>query len=313
MSNLGPVYEDDENYSPSRQNAKGITRDTGTALVALASTKQLGLVIPTDTSAGLVKNVCYYVSYDGNFNRLAFEPIFHTHTHGPFSSHEDGGRLIDIYAENLLEFIEVNWITHQSAPGDFWNVQTSGGGAITLQQASGDSYHQIDTLTTTNNSITATMGGARLQFDDIIRVLFQTDLNRNTNLLARTGLNIDRVQDAPSTSRRQMGIEGCDGHGTNWVMLNANGNSASLVITPSTAPLNAGGDNTYQLKHYPADKCVLSYNGTDMATSTTNIADDGVSERQRLFRWGVKLTAGSLNLTQQLHYLRMIGNQNVFP
>lgn len=312
MSNLGPIYEDDEHYSPARNNAKSILRDTGSNIVALAPTVQLGLVCPTDTSGGLVKNIVYYVDYDSSFNRIGFEPVFHQHTHGPGSGDEDGGSMLSILNANLLEFIEVNWVMQQEQPESFWETAYLNGTIISVQSGS-DAYHEINTLSATNNYITATMQGARLQFDDPINLLFQTDLNRNSNILARTGLNIDRVSDTPSTSRRMMGIEGCDGHGTNWVMLNANGNSGSLVITATTAPLNAGGDNTYWLIHDPASSLKLLYNGTLMATSITNIADDGVSERSKLFRWGVKLPTGTSNITQQLHYVRITGNQNVNP
>lgn len=109
-----------------------------------------------------------------------------------------------------------------------------------------------------------------------------------------------------------MAIEGCDGHGTNWVMLNANGNSGSLTVTATTAPLNSGGDNTYWLVHEPATSQKLYYNGVLMSTSITNIADDGASERLRLFRWGVKLPTGTLNITQQLFYVKITGNQKVY-
>lgn len=311
MSNLGPIYEDDEHYSPHRANAKGILRDTGTAIVALATTKQIGAVCPTDTSAGLIKNVLYVVDYDTNFNRISFTPVFHTHTHVD-NTDESGGRFLDILNANMPEFVEINWVAHQSNPSGFWNIQGTNG-VITYTNSGGESYHQIDTLSTTGNTITATMGGARLEFGDTINLLFQSDFLREANLLNRTGINIDRVQDAPSTSRRQMGIEACDGHGTNWVMINANGNSASLVVTPTTINIDDGVDNTYQLYHIPATSLQFFFTGTIAATSTTNIADDGASERQRLFRWGVKLAAGTSNVWQRLYYLRILGNQKIFP
>lgn len=311
MSGLGPIYEDDEHYSPSRANAKSVLRDTGSNIVALATTKQLGLVCPTDTSGGLVKNVLYYVDYDSNFNRIGFEPVFHKHLHTE-NTDEEGGTLLEMLQTNMSNFAEVNWIAHQSSPSGFWTINATNG-TISIVQAAGDSYHIIDTLSATNNYITATMGGARLEFADRISLIFQTDLNRNTNILARTGLNADRISDTPSTSRRIMAIEGCDGHGTNWVMLNANGNSASLVVTATTVDLASGADHTFLLNHYPADSQTLDFDGTLNATSTTNIADDGSSERLRLFRWGVKLPTGTLNITQKLYYMRMIGNQKVLP
>jgi hypothetical protein len=311
MSNLGPPFEDDEDYSPARANAKGVHRDTGANLVALASTKQLGLVIPTDTSGGLIKNVTYYVDYNSSFNRISFEPIFHTHYHDA-DTNEAGGRFLDILNINMQEFVEVNWVAHQADPAGFWEINASNG-VITKFGAAGDSYHMIDTLAATNNHITATMAGARFEWSDIITLIFQTDLNRNTNILARTGLNADRVSDTPSTSRRIMAIEGCDGHGVNWVMLNANGNSGSLVVTATTINLSSGADHTFLMQHIPADKQTLTFDGTLNATSITNIADDGTSERLRLFRWGVKLPAGTLNITQKLYYMRMIGNQKILP
>lgn len=311
MSGLGPIYEDDENYSPARANAKSITRDTGANIVALATTKQLGAVCPTDTSGGLIKNVTYIVDYNSSFGRIDFLPIFHKHLHSS-DTDEAGGRLLDILGDNFQEYAEFNWLNHQKTPTDFWNLEALNA-TLTLVQSGGDSYHLLDTLSTTGNYGTATIGGARFEFSDTIHMIFQTDLNRNTNMLLRTGLNIDRTSDTPSTSRRQMGIEGCDGHGTKWVMLNANGNSGSLVVTATTIDISSGIDHTFYMIHTPATSLELWFDGTLNATSITNIADDGASERQRLFRWSAKLPTGTANIQQRLYYVRILGNQKVNP
>src|ERR1044072_3726050 len=99
MSNLGPQWEDDEDYSPARMDAKTIVRDTGTAIVGIATSRQIGAACPTDTSGGLIKDVLYVCNYDGGFERVQFVPVFGKHLHNS-SANEDGGSLLDIYQAN---------------------------------------------------------------------------------------------------------------------------------------------------------------------------------------------------------------------
>ena len=109
-----------------------------------------------------------------------------------------------------------------------------------------------------------------------------------------------------------MALEGCDGHGTNWVLLNANGSSASLEITPTTMPLNPGSVKNYLLEHIPATECNVYYGDVLNATSSTNVADDGTTEPYRLFRWGIKLPTGTVEIKQNLWWLKILGNHRVF-
>lgn len=309
MSNLGPVYEDDEDYSPSRMNAKGIIRDTGTNIMALAASKQIGLAIPTDTSAGLVKNVAYYVDYDSSFNRITFEPLFHRHTHSVnANSDEDGGSYLSIRHTNISEFADVQ-LTHLSDDTQTTWTTSASGGSITFESPADDAYHQLNTNAVAGNYITATLPGVKYQWDNPLKIQMQIGCTENANILIRAGIGNERIHETPSTSRRQMAIEGCDGHGTNWVMLNANGNSASLEVTATTIPLLDNKD-TILLDHIPADSCNVYRNGTLNATSTTNIADDGASEMARLFRWGVKLQSGTDDIQFLLYYLKMLGNHS---
>jgi len=311
MSNLGVVFEDDEDYSPSRMNAKGVLRDTGTNIVALATTKQLGLVCPTNTSSGLIKNVLYYVDYDTDFNRIGFEPVFHKHDHSA-DTDAKGGKYLDIRIANIRDFAEISILTVSPDPSSVWDIVTGSGGSISFIQASPDVYHQAATGNTTGAHVTGILGGVMFEWSNIIMCQFNSSLNANSNILARTGIGIDSINNSPSTSRKQMALEGCDGHGTNWVLLNANGSSASLEITPTTMPLNPGSVKNYLLEHIPATECNVYYGNVLNATSSTNVADDGTTEPYRLFRWGIKLPTGTVEIKQNLWWLKILGNHRVF-
>lgn len=233
MSNLGPVYEDNENYSPSRSNAKQITRDTGSNLVAIASTKQLGAVCPTDTSGGLIKNVLYVCDYDANFTRLSFIPVFGKHLHD-IDSTEAGGLLSDIYQANSGKAVEIN--ATLVIDDSLWHTAAVGTGAAMTDATpvSNDTYLEFKTGIVANNLVTSRFYGLLMSFASKMSFQHNLALNVGTSLLIRTGVNVDRIQDSQDTARRQYGLEGCDGHGVNWVMINANGNSGSLQVTATT-------------------------------------------------------------------------------
>lgn len=292
INNLAPRYEDNEDYSPARMDAKSILRDKGSTIVATATTKQLGIVIPTDTSGGLIKNVAYYVDYDSSFNRIQFLPIFHKHTHS-LDTDDSGGTLYDIFFANSAKCVTINQFV-DSDPNAIWQSATSGAGTqFNRVRSGGSSFMQILTGTTTANAITALLCGISIVFSTKMMFNIKMKLNLNTNLLARIGINVDRVQDTQSTSRVQMGLEGCDGHGTNWVIINANGNTSSLTTTPTTAPLQPGSSQVYKISHIPATECRFYYNGVSNAVSTTNVASGTGTTEDKLFSVGVKLSTGT--------------------
>lgn len=306
MSNLGPVYEDDEHYSPSRNNAKGILRDTGSNIVAIATTKQIGLAMPTDTSGGLIKNVLYYADYDSNFNRIQFLPVFHRHLHGSEDSQEDGGSYINIRHRNIETFAEAGITNIVKDPQSLYDFNSLNA-TLTYFESGNDALHRIDTLSVAGNYGNCDFSGIQFEWNNTMQLQFQLGLDENANILARMGTGTDRVNETPSTSRRQMAIEACDGHGTNWVMLNANGNSGSLVVTATTIALITG-KRTIKLEHDPATTCKIYNNAILNATSITNVADDGRTDMRRLFRWGVKLPAGTDNINLDLFYLKILGD-----
>lgn len=302
MSNLGPKWEDDEHYSPGRMNAKDITRDTGTNIVAIATTKQLGAVCPTDTSGGLIKNVLYICDYDSNFTRVGFIPVFGKHMHDA-DSNEAGGRLLDIRFANSGKLLEVN---HYFVDDSLY-LENNLNGTVTRISSTDDAYVEIKTLTATNNYANVTLSGPKVSFADKILLQFNAEVNLNSNILVRAGLNTDRVDEAQSTSRRQMGLEGCDGHGTNWVIINANGNTSSLTVTATTMPLNPGAEKNYKLFHTPATELRAYLDGVSNAVSTTNVASTGESTHLRLFRAGIKLPTGTTEKLMKLWHMQMIG------
>lgn len=303
MSNLGPVWEDNANYSPRRMDAKNITRDTGANIVAIATTRQLGLVCPTDTSGGLIKNVVYVCDYDEAFNRLNFVPIFGKHTHSA-DTPEMGGTLMDIYQANTAAVVQIDMMHINLSD---WQLVTVGTGtSLTYDESTTSARAKFDTGGTGNNCITGTLGGGAVSFAARLNWQAYMDVSANNNLLFRAGVNVDRVDEAQDTARRQIGMEACDGHGTNYVIINANGNTASLVVTPTTAAVAAGVRN-YKIAMIPATEVRLYEAGVSVGVSGTNVPSDSSSDGKRLFRCGIKCTTST---SRQIffHNFKLLGD-----
>lgn len=312
MSNLGPKWEDNEDYSPARMDAKTILRDTGANIVAMASTRQLGAVCPTDTSAGLIKDVLYISQYDGFLSRTAFIPVFGKHTHATSSS-VDGGSLMNMYQANTANVIQIDMFHINLAD---WKQNIVGTGSFTYDEGSTSGRLKQDTGATINSSITGSIGGGRVSFSDIISWQIKAELSVGTNLLVRCGLNVDRVDETQNTARRQLGIEGCDGHGVNWVIINGNGTSASLHVQATTSPLiNAPtGQKSYKLINTPSNECRLYADGVSTGVSTVNVAFDSNSDGLRLTRLGIKCVSAASHVlyTALLKLLANPGTNDLF-
>jgi hypothetical protein len=303
MSNLGPQWEDNEDYSPARMDAKTILRDTGTVCVAVASSRQLGGVCPTDTSGGLIKDVLYVCEYDGSFERVQFKPVFGKHSHGADTA-EEGGKLIGIYHANTADVVQVDMFHLNVAD---WKVNTVGTGtSFAYAELTTSGVIAAITGATSGNCVTGSLGGGTITFGS--KVMWQSKLEVDTstnNLLARAGINVDRVDEAQNTARRQIGIEACDGHGTNWVIINANGSSASLHVQATTAVINLRG--SYKLISVPSDNVTLWVNGVSRGVSITNVPFDGESDGFRLTRMGIKATSAS-SRTLWIFLLKIVAN-----
>ncbi|WP_411753292.1 hypothetical protein [Serratia sp. (in: enterobacteria)] len=304
MSNLGPRWQDDENYSPARMDAKTIFRDTGTNIVATATTRQLGLVCPTDTSGGLIKNVLYYVDYDSSFNRLGFEPVFRKHLHNATTA-EAGGRLLDIEFANLSNVGRIEMVSLRDLDG--WDIETGSGGTAVYDDTI--PAHKFETGVTTGAYAGGCIkSGLDFAFDDNLAFQFGLDTNANSNLVIRVGLNVDNTNQTPNTAIRKIGIEGCDGHGVNWVLINGNGNSGSQIVTATTMPLSTTFINAYALFHIPATENRVYKNGISNAVSTTNIASDGDTDKTRVMRASIKLAVGTTTKKLWISYYQIVGN-----
>lgn len=302
MSNLGPQWEDDEDYSPARMDAKTVLRDTGTAIVAVATSRQIGLACPTDTSAGLIKDVLYVAEYDGSFERVQFKPVFSKHTHSADTA-EEGGTLMDVYQANTANVIQLDMFHINISD---WKVDTVGTGTLFFySELTTSGVLRIETGAVSGNCKTGSLGGGRVTFTKKISWQTKIEVNAGTSLLARAGINVDRVDEAQNTARRQLGIEACDGHGANWVTINANGNSASLHVQATTQPITTR--SSYKLVELPSNELRLYINGVSNSVSTANVAFDSDSDGFRLTRVGIKATSGA-NRMIWLFVLKLLGD-----
>jgi|GEM_PF-5699463 len=287
MSNLGPRWEDDANYSPARMDAKNILRDTGTNIVAIASTKQIGLAIPTDNSGGLIKNVTYVAQYDGGFNRVQWIPVFAKHLHDS-NTDAAGGKFLDILHANTADVVAIDMM-HINL--NDWNTTITGSGTLTYDIGTTRARAKFMTGAVSGNCTTGSLGGVSLTFTEKMMWQAKTELSHNANLVTRMGINVDKIDEAQDTARRQIGAEGCDGHGVNWVIINANGNSASLHVQATTSALLT--IKSLKMISIPATETRLYENGVSVGVSTTNIPFDNTTDGLRLFRYGVKTVTAS--------------------
>jgi hypothetical protein len=304
--NLATKWEDDEDYSSARMDAKGILRDTGTNIVAIASSRQLGLVIPTDTSGGLIKNVTYYVDYDTNFNRIQFLPIFHRHTHNGTGDNEDGGRYLDILLQNINEAGVIENFNAYNLSHWWDDLSIGASGVLDIDTTAVAT--RFKTGTTTGSYAHSTIGGIVFEFSDFMSFQWGGKCNLNSNILTRVGINVDTVNQTPDTTIRKMGMEGCDGHGTNWVMINGNGNSGSEFVTATTAPLSPASIEQYALLHDPATTVYFFEDRVLDAQSSTNVASDGTTADSRTIRAGIKLPTGTTEKILYMKYFKLVGN-----
>lgn len=302
-ANLGPVFEDDEHHSPGRANAGKIVRDTAENILAIADTKQVGAAIPTTTAGGLVAGVEYIPIYNASFVRTGWQAVAGKHKHDA-DSDVAGGSLLDIQFANMRNVMLMSrWLS--PIPTDFL-VTKVGTGDLT-RDTSGDLPLKCEASATNNDLTTARGIGLRYEWDTKLTLQFKANMSHNSGLLARMGIGTDRVEDSQDTARRQMGIEGCDGHGTNWVIINANGNTSSLTPTPTTAVLNEANKTGYALVHLPAVEVRLYKDEVSNAVSTTNVASSSLTDTHRLFIWGIKVTSGGVAKRIELRHAIVLG------
>jgi len=191
-------------------------------------------------------------------------------------------------------------------PEDFVVTKVGTGG---LTRGSSGDLPLVCATSAANNDLTTARGiGIRYEWGSMLTLQFKANASHNSGLLARMGIGTDRIEDSQDTARIQMGIEGCDGHGTNWVILNANGNTASLTTTPTTSPVLEANKTGYALSHIPAIEVRLYEDNVSTGVSTTNVASSGSSDANRLFIWGIKVTSGAVIKSIELRHAIVVGN-----
>lgn len=302
-ANLGLPFEDDENHSPPRANAGKIIVDTAENIQAIPTDKQVGAVRPTNTAAGLVEGVTYVPIYNSSFIRTGWQAIAGKHLHDA-DTEVAGGALLDIHFANLRNVILfTRWLS--PIPSDF--VVTKVGTGDLTRDATGE-YPLKCATSASNNDLTTARGiGIKYEWNTKLALEFMSNCSHSSGLLARMGIGTDRIEDSQDTARRQMGIEGCDGHGTTWVIINANGNTSSLTPTPTTADLLEASKTGYALVHLPAEEVRLYKNEVSVGVSTTNVASSGNTDPDRLFIWGIKVTSGAVIKNISLRHALLLG------
>ena len=285
MSNLGGLRTL-ESISPDKANANAVLQLTGTEMAAIPTNVQVGLVHCLETSGGFTKDVIYKPIYDEFMVRTSWLAVTQKHNH---DADDDlaGGELIDILYANgfkaaLIDYYKINSSEFRffgSYSGGSWGFDDSVADTTKLMLFTGN---------TTNNNITAQGDGVRLLFSKKMRFDVRIEVSHNTGIAVRLGVNIDRLDQSQSTSRRQIGLEGCYGHGTNWVIITSNGNSGNLTATQTLLPINSAAD-LYSILFTPALEARFYYAQVSQAASPAGATpSNGNTDHDKQWRMGIK-------------------------
>lgn len=287
MPNLGGLRTL-EQLSPDKSNASSVVSLTYTEMANLPTNVQVGLVHCLSTGGGFIKDVIYRPIYDESFVRTSWLAVVQKHKHDA-DDDISGGSLIDIYYANGDKAALIDYYKLNTSEFRFFGSFSGGSYGFDDSESNTTSVAQVTGITA-NNNITAQGDGIRLLWSNIMRWDMRIRCSHNSALVVRLGVNVDRLDESQSSSRAQIGIEGCDGHGTNWVIITANGDSGSLTATATVLSLISAAD-LYTMKFVPATEARLYYAGVSQAASgvgSTPDADSGSTDANKQWRMGIK-------------------------
>ena len=284
-ANLGVDLEDDH-LSPLVFKAKTVLVDEGDELVNVPNSAQVGLLNCIKDGSGFDAGVAYVPVYDPDTMLITeIRPIFRKHLHNTLND-MDGGTLLDIKHANSGLQAELNLLTPQ--PTDFEEFGT--GGSLSINRAEGlsDRRLKLASSAVSGENYSAVAAGSKVKFDFNLELQTRIELSHNSNIAARIVINGDRLDQTQSTSRRQGGIEGCLGHGTNFVIITANGNTSSLEVTQTLLDL-ATSFFTAQLFMKPGFETRFYKDGVSQAaSSSTSTPSNGTSDADKLLTYSVQ-------------------------
>ena len=283
-ANLGEHFEDNH-LTPAIFNAKSVLADLGTNLASLAVDAQYGLLNCIETGGGFETGVVYVPIYDTQDMTITeFRPVFKTHLHNSINS-QDGGPVLDIYHANS-GFGQVEFIPSPEI-ADF---EKFGSGTFTIDRTSGSSDRRLSMNSTavSSTNVSVQRGGPKVMFDANVELQTRIQNSHNSDLALRIGINCDRLDQAQSSSRRQIFAEGCDGHGTDYVIGTANGNTASLSITQTTIDL---AEPVFTMTNFlkPGLEHRIYKDGvSEAASDSTSCPSDGSSDAARYLTYSIQ-------------------------
>jgi hypothetical protein len=298
--NLGTKITSSDQVAQAEFDAKSILAEDGDVIEAIGTAVQIGLahVIKDSVSLAFLKGDIMYPEYDTSMIRTAWRSIFWEHLHDG-TGFKQGGSYKNILHANM----DKAWIFRGLADPNEWNK--TGDGTITRDVGTGVNTHDRISFKSTNVSgqaVTGNIGGIELGLEDLIDLQFYFEAEQNSDIFARAGINIDRIEDTQSDSRKQWGVECCPASGTNWVVISANGNPGNLLQVSTVIPINNEQRN-FQLTYHPGVDVKFYHDGTLRATTNSaNTPSSGNTDRNKLFVVGVKTNTGSIRELRLYHY-----------
>ena len=306
--NLGTKITSSDQVAQAEFDAKSILVDDGDVIEAIGTAVQIGLahVIKDSISLAFLKDDILYPEYDTSMIRTAWRSIFWDHLHNG-SGNKGGGTLKNIYHANMPLF----WYRNGLANPNEWSK--TGTGTITRDQGTTPDTHDrisFKTTTVSGESVSGNIGGIELALENLIDLQFYFEAEQNSDIFARAGINVDRIEDTQSDSRKQWGVECCPASGTNWVVISANGNAGNLLQVSTVIPINNEQRN-FQLTYHPGVDVKFYHDGTLRATTNSaNTPTSGNTDRNKLFVVGVKTNVGGSARELRLYHWAITAEPN---
>jgi hypothetical protein len=272
----------EENISPVKDNSKSWFVGTGSEIAALPFSQQHNFAKCTSSGSGFVQDVCYY----RNALQTTWLPFMRKHSHDA-DTPEAGGLFYNILINGLKTLY---FIDYQNLQASFFTAEGTSGSLWEDKITSSDKYAQASTTTGVDSYSSITAGGLTFSFDAQSSLYWKQATSHNTDILMRSGLNVNPVNDAP-TVRIQYGLELCTGDGTSLQLVTSEGISRTKISTGVVGSSTAKG---FAATHTPGTSVFFKASSGETVTKTTNVPSSGLAQPDDVLTFGVRTTNTTL-------------------
>jgi hypothetical protein len=290
---LGDDFAEGDQPSTAKLNNRSIGVLDGAAINAYVNTAPTKVFLALSDDGSIKANNLYVRSADG---LQTLNASMSKHTHAADTDLEGGDLL------NILTGYSSLFPIYLPAPTkyDFFAEQLGTGSQLDDVIASTQQYVSVHTGASpaANDYASAIKGGVMISFASKILYVTKMQINLNTNLLWRTGINMERANVANTGVVKKFGLEGCSGTGIYVQVVTCDG-GGTRTQTNTGSDMAQGAMRGYKLVFTPATSVVYTDSMSNINTVTTSIPSSGASYGDTAFIASMKTT----NTTQKAIYL----------